>query len=374
MKKGLKQVMIALGICMCLGGCGKETEETKAPKEPNTKETVEMTEDTVQSADMDFFPKSYSKQTEKVKFECLLDVPEKFEASNFHAPKIKGLFNIDSQIAYAKYVEGNTITEEYHDEPTRENEKGSDTYILEDGTVVSLSGGFLYYAPESAIYRQVVRVSERSAPKDDFGFAAGDDCTERVKEELKAIGCPVDEYQFGWFSTSGEDYAILEQRAMDDGTLDSQNAKPDGWTEADNAYEIYGWQIYEGLQVFPQWMTTAMSRAVESYQKAPVSALYTEQGILSLALTEAPCIFESSDQILEFLPFTEIADVLIQKYTDLLDDAFYTVTYAKLALRTYFDEKQQLAAEPIWYFEVTDGNSSKVVLVNAVTGKEIFLN
>lgn len=121
-------------------------------------------------------------------------------------------------------------------------------------------------------------------------------------------------------------------------------------------------------------MTTAMSRAFEDYQKAPVSALYTEQGILALALSRPPYIFEASDELLEFLPFSEIADVLIQKYDNLLDEAIYTVTRAKIVLRTYYDEQQQLAAEPVWYFEVTDGNTAEVMLVHAVTGEEIFLN
>ena len=269
MRKGLRQAMIVLGICMCLGGCEKETEAKTEPEG-----------ETVQSEDGDFFPESYSEETEKVKFECVVNVPEKFEVTNFHAPIIKGVSNIDAETAYKKYVEGKVVTEEYHDEPTIENEKGNDTYILEDGTVIGLSGVFLYNTPESSIYRQVVRMSERSAPKDNFKFASGDDCTEQVKEELRSLGCPVDEYQFDWFSTSGEDYAILEKRALDDGMIDSQRAKQDGWTEANNSYEIYGWQLYEGLQVLPPWITSAMSRAFESYQKAPISAVYTKQGML----------------------------------------------------------------------------------------------
>ena len=233
MRKGLRQAMIVLGICMCLGGCEKETEAKTEPEG-----------ETVQSEDGDFFPESYSEETEKVKFECVVNVPEKFEVTNFHAPIIKGVSNIDAETAYKKYVEGKVVTEEYHDEPTIENEKGNDTYILEDGTVIGLSGVFLYNTPESSIYRQVVRMSERSAPKDNFKFASGDDCTEQVKEELRSLGCPVDEYQFDWFSTSGEDYAILEKRALDDGMIDSQRAKQDGWTEANNSYEIYGCLLY----------------------------------------------------------------------------------------------------------------------------------
>ena len=55
MRKGLRQAMIVLGICMCLGGCEKETEAKTEPEG-----------ETVQSEDGDFFPESYSEETEKV--------------------------------------------------------------------------------------------------------------------------------------------------------------------------------------------------------------------------------------------------------------------------------------------------------------------
>lgn len=374
MKMRMRNMLIVSGLCVCMCGCGNKVTETKNESTQAAEDVAQTTEKSKQMKTEDYFPETYSEQTEKVKFECHLEVPEDFEISDFHMPIIKGITYTDLEKIYAKYVGENIVTEEYHNDPTSENEKGDDIYILEDGTNVAFTGGFLYYNPKSTVYRQVVRDNERTAPKDEFGFASGDECVEQVREELKAIGCPVDEYQFGWFSTSGEDYAILEQRALEDGMLDSQKVKTEGWTEKDNAYEIYGWQSYEGLQVLPQWMTTAMSRAFEDYQKAPVSALYTEQGILALALSRPPYIFEASDELLEFLPFSEIADVLIQKYDNLLDEAIYTVTRAKIVLRTYYDEQQQLAAEPVWYFEVTDGNTAEVMLVHAVTGEEIFLN
>lgn len=83
MRKGLRQAMIVLGICMCLGGCEKETEAKTEPEG-----------ETVQSEDGDFFPESYSEETEKVKFECVVNVPEKFEVTNFHAPIIKGVLTL----------------------------------------------------------------------------------------------------------------------------------------------------------------------------------------------------------------------------------------------------------------------------------------
>ena len=40
----------------------------------------------------------------------------------------------------------------------------------------------------------------------------------------------------------------------------------------------------------------------------------------------------------------------------------------------HLNEKQEYAVDPVWYFEVMeDGKSSSVTLVNAVTGKEKYL-
>ena len=47
MRKGLRQAMIVLGICMCLGGCEKETEANTEPEG-----------ETGQSADGDWVPEA----------------------------------------------------------------------------------------------------------------------------------------------------------------------------------------------------------------------------------------------------------------------------------------------------------------------------
>ena len=306
----------------------------------------------------------------------MLEIPEKFDASDFYMPMVEGYSFIDIEKAYQIYVEGKEVKEEYHDPVEADDQIAADNYILNDNTLIGITGGFLYYTPDTSIYRNVVRSSERNAPKNNFKFASGDSCVEEVKKKLKEIGCPVEEYRFDWFSTSGEEYSILEQRAVDDQAIDSQYIKQDGWTEENNAYEIYAWQTYEELPVFDIVMTTAKTRALESYQKAPISALYTEKGLLSFSLTTPPYKFVKSNDRVDFLSFSEIAKLLEQRYEDLLEDdeVTHTVTRAKLAIRTYYDEKQDIAAEPIWYFEVTDGEAVEIVLINAINGNEIFLN
>ena len=74
-------------------------------------------------------------------------------------------------------------------------------------------------------------------------------------------------------------------------------------------------------------------------------------------------------------PFDEVASVVQDKFESILNDAVYEVTRAKFYTRVYLNEAQQYVAEPVWYFEVIENNSSKsLTLIHAETGKEIFLN
>ena len=61
-------------------------------------------------------------------------------------------------------------------------------------------------------------------------------------------------------------------------------------------------------------------------------------------------ILEKTEEKAVFKAFSEIADALVMKYENLLDEKTYSVTRAKLVLRTYYDDQQELAAEPVWYF------------------------
>ncbi len=371
--------LFALSFCVVLSGCGKSENNGKASDEKIAETDIVSSEkEDIQVLDSSFFPTTYVVDADNVRFNCILEIPEEFDAYNFHVPEITGYSYLDLDKAYSTFVEGNVVKEEYHDPPTADYEIAADGYILEDDTTIFLNGGITYYKPNGSTYRTISRATERNAPKDEFDFASGEACVQKVKETLAELGCPVEDYRFDWFSTSGEDYSIMEQRAVDDGALDSRYVNQAGWTDNDNAYEIFAWQMYEGLPIFPQIMTTSEKRALENYKKAPISALFTAEGMLDCALLYPTLVFEDTEEKIEFLPFTEIADVIINKYDELLEEegTYHEVTRAKLAIRTYYDEKQEMAAEPIWYFEITDNGSSEIsniILINAITGDEIYL-
>lgn len=84
--------------------------------------------------------------------------------------------------------------------------------------------------------------------------------------------------------------------------------------------------------------------------------------------------FQEDGENVPLKGFDEIAATVETKYENLLDESTYTVTRAKFYERAYINEDQQYTAEPIWYLEINDNNSQKyVMLVNAETGKEIYL-
>ncbi len=368
-KRMVKVIAICMSVMMCMTGCGDDTK--KASTDLNEETDVVS----VENGNTNFFPKTYSEQIGNVKFDCTLEIPENFDALNFHMPKVNGYSFMDNEKIYQTYVEGKEIKEEYHDQVEADDQNAYDTYILSDDTLIGITGSFLYYRSADTAYQNASREDENGAPKDTFRFGSAEDCISDLKSRLKEVGCPVEQYQFDWFSTSGEEHASLEAELVETQMLDSQKRKQDGWSEADDSYDIYAWQTYEALPVFPVVLTMSKRYIGDTYKKAPLTAIYTAQGALSISLSSPPFAFEKTDEKAQFLPFGDIADVISAKYDELLEneDTVHTVTSAKLVLRTYYNESQRIEAEPVWYFQVSDGTNTESLLVQAITGEEIPL-
>ncbi len=370
-KRMVKGIAVCMSVMMGMTGCGGNTKKETATLKAET-DVVPAKNDNV-----DFFPKSYSEQIGKVNFDCALEIPENFDALNFHMPKVNGYSFMDNEKIYQTYVEGKEIKEEYHnsEDAAADYENAGDFYILSDDTEIGITGTLHYYRSAVTAYWNASREDENGAPKDTFHFGSAEDCISDLKSRLIEVGCPVEQYQFDWFSTSGEEHASLESQLVETQMLDSQKRKQDGWSEADDSYDIYAWQMYEALPVFPLLLTQSKRYIGDTYKKAPLGAVYTAQGALSISLTYPPFAFEKTNEIVPFLSFEDIADVVVQKYEELLEDEniVHTVTSAKLVLRTFYDESQKIEAEPVWYFQVSDGTNTEPLLVQAITGEEIPL-
>lgn len=78
-----------------------------------------------------------------------------------------------------------------------------------------------------------------------------------------------------------------------------------------------------------------------------------------------PAFFVMLERMVTIMKRFYTAESVMEGHPDKLCD---------LIADSILDEDQQYMAEPIWYLEVNDNNSQKyVMLVNAETGKEIYL-
>lgn len=357
-------VVLLSGCKKADGKSGNTLDETQA--EINTEKNDSNSEAT-------FFPVSYEGGTEKVTFDVTLEIPETFDPSDFYLPKVEGLQCVDQEAA-TKIGVGDQEVKDQLMYPKNENYIADQYYyFLADDTTVGIDTGFSIFKEAASCYAQAAPQNERDASRETFSFGTAENYIRQIKEMLSAMDYPTEELRFDWFSVNKDEYQELEKQYLAENMIEPDKTKGE-WLDSDNVYEIYAWQVYGGLPVFQEYTTTRIGRAFESYQKAQVSATCSEQGILSLTAI-APYKFVPTQEKAEFLPFSDVAAVVEQKYENLLDEAVYTVYRAKLALRIYYDTAQQYAAEPVWYFEARDSDGKEtVILVNALTGKEIYMD
>ncbi len=385
-----KSILLFIGIAFCSSAC--------APAASDADLDMEVTIESMPMAQGAFFPDSFTGGTEKVWFDCALEVPEDFSPEDFELPTVTGLQPTDRDAVYKKYVEGQTVAEEHTFPPSLNQPEGRTVYVFKDGEEiigeVAIGGGFNCTVAELIGASVYPESAEGASQENAVAFGSGEYCVSQAKEELAEVSFPVEEYEFYWFSLDAEELDDLTQQILqqagegtEDFVLDALDVPAEGWDETANRYRIYAWQQYGGLTVFPLNMSTDEAMAKESYQSAPVSCDYNWQGMTGMYV-RAPYAFEPTGQHADFLPFTEIVSAVVRKYTYLLDFSTqdmasgeteetdtYSVTRAKLALRVYLDEGENYAAEPIWYFEVQRSGASKqnILFFNALTGREIYL-
>ena len=358
LKKSLVIALCGTIIVSSLAGC-KNSSTDKNSESPVSKE--------------DLFPDHYTRSTDKVNFDIDLEVMDDFDPNNFTNAKVKGRTYTDVDKVYELYVDGKDVSEVYETSPGDEGGINGKTYIMSDNEIVTAGTNFSMSTEKSYTYTRARRFSEKGASKDEFDFASSTDCINDVKNILESVDYDVTDVAFDWFSSSGEEYRLYEEEAIANETIESAKINQNSWSSDDNAYEIYGWQTYKGLPVYPLIMTTRMTRCLETYEKANVSAVCTKDGVLNIYASPLYDLKET-DKNIEFLSFEEIADSLVNRYENLLDENSYEVIRAKLALRIFYDEKGKYDSEPIWYFEVIDSNSNfEIVLYNAITGEEVYM-
>lgn len=362
MKKIYTNIFMILMLLIALIGC--------AQKENGTEKSSDQTKDSsIEEAIL--FPESYSAETEQVKFQCELEIPEDFTGI-IHDYSVKGQVYCDSGKLYEIFAPEAELTE-HHTNPAADEMPEDNTYIFADGTAIASGFQCLYNSKNNVYYSQLgVMDSIELASDEILSFAEPDMCIENVKETLHQLGYPADDFFYSWHSLNAEAMKSAEEQLVAQGDIPDHKRK-EGWTSEDDIYVIYAYQKCGTLPVFHEIMSLGRSLAYDTPSGAPVQAVYSAQGMESFMVNNI-YTFEQAREDLPLESFDAIAKVVAEKYNSILSESDYVVTRAKLYERVYHDEKQNYAAEPIWYFEIIEnGNGRSVTLVNAVTGKEIYL-
>ena len=367
MMKKIRGFSLILCACSVLAGCNKSAVDIK---EKAGEEIVSMEEAE------DSFPEKYEKTSDsgKVKFNCEPEVPENIKGQAISTVDVKGLYRCDREKAWTIFGEGKEIIEK-PEITVSEGREPYDYYLFANGESLGIDDGIAYGSSNSKYYLNIgVTNPDNQAvfEETEVSFKICEECITELKKMIDELGYNQEDFIFACYPLSFQTMKNLEEQYLQEDYLTEEKRK-ESWSQEDDAYFIYAYQKYEDIPVFHEMMSIARSMAYDTPDNAPVQAIYSTRGIENLNISGV-YEFEKGKQQVTLKPFEDIAAVVEEKFENILNDAEYEVTRAKFYERVYLDEGQKYKVDPIWYFEVVENNISKsVTLINAETGKEIFL-
>lgn len=409
-------VMLLLAV-MLFSGCGKSREgikgagETAGPEisvpageEPQAEtegetgeeietegeaETTKDPEEETEAEEETASQEHYKRESEsgKVKFDCRIEVPDAYK--NNSAPKlmVTGQSYGEEEKILSKYAEGKEIEDTYEGE-THDGIPAGYQYSFTDGSGVGWGDSFICWTGNASYYHQAgVSNSDNWEEycNDQVSAISAQEAMEGVRQELAEAGFSEFDFQLVAYPVSHKTMQRLEKAAVadwnegiDDYDVSEEEKEEmvmevkETWTQEDDAYVVYGYQLQDSLPIYHQWMAMFRSIAYDNVTNAPVTAIYSGRGVEELMVNPV-YYFENTGDTLALKEFEEIAGVVEEKFENLLDDKSYVVKRARLFQMVRLDESQENSVEPVWYFEVAeDETTQKVTLIDAVTGKLIF--
>ena len=366
MMKKISGFCLILCICSILIGCNKSAAEVKE----KTKEEIVSMEEEYR------FPEKYEKTSDsgKIKFNCRLEISENIKGQSIAVADVKGLYCCDREKAWSMFGEGKEVIEK-PEIPVDEGQVPYDYYLFANDENLGINEGITYGSSNSKYYINIgVQDPDNQAvfEEAEVSFKSGEECITELKKIIDELGYHSEDFIFAGYPLNYQTMENLEKQYLQEGYLEEEKRK-ESWSQEDDAYFIYAYQKYGDIPIFHEMMSIARIMAYDTPDNAPVQAIYSVRGIEYLNISGVYA-FENGGQQVSLKSFEDIAAVVEEKFENILNDAAYEVTRAKFYERVYLNEEQKYKADPIWYFEVVENNISKsVTLINAETGKEIFL-
>lgn len=365
--KKRKGFYLALCIGIMCAGCGSKSVADTGNKEG---------EGTVSTEIAGYrFPEKYEKTSDsgKVKFNCQLEIPGNMTQA-IQAVAVEGLYCCDREKAWAMFGEGKEVMEK-PEIPVDEGRAPYDYYLFADDESLGIDEGISYGSSNSKYYLNIgVQDPDHQAKfeEEEVSFKSGEECIAEIKNVMEELGYHAEDFIFGCYPLNFQTMQKLEEESIQENYLEEGQRK-ESWNQEDDAYFVYAYQQKEGIPIFHELMSISQSMAFDTPDNAPVQAIYSARGIEYLNINSV-YEFHNGEEQVSLKPFDDIAAVLQEKFENVLNDASYEIARAKFFERVYLNESQKYEAEPVWYFEAIEDDTLKsVILINAETGKEIFL-
>lgn len=375
-----------LAIVFALHGCAPEQKENTGVGETETKGSVETaqkaeetqstetTQTTAETAEKIDFPETYQETVNDVVFDLKVETPKEAELGNLTKYRVERQYP-DSASARTALVSEKTGLEENITSETGENgETDRMSLSFEDGTYLSTSNSMVYSTSFAENVWNTFREPDKYSQDGVFDFKSPEDAFQEIVEKINASGYTLGDADYEYYALDAGTMAQEEVVYSKAGEVIEDAGR--AWTDEDDSYYFFAEQtlsgipVYNGYQDFPE----------DSLDNRSIQAVYSSRGLEYLYTTQIYS-FTASEEKISLAGFDRAVECVAHKYGDLLTDAAYTATRAKLYWKPVKAVSGGHELQLVWLFELHEtgvdsetGENFDYVLytfVDAVTGEEV---
>lgn len=369
MKKLRKSIAAVTMISVCIFTSCSGQRNTNVHKE------IDMTEVTDIEAD-EGFPDHYEYESDKIKCNCEIIVPENFDKNNFFAVQSVQKEYGDEAEQKRIYMEGKEIASQ-QESPAQGDLRAGSYYTFTDNSGLNMGFLFSYYTSFYKYYPRDPQANE-ALGQNGVSFMSEEECLSAIKERLKEIGFSKEEFIYEIYPMNHLDLEKTEEEQIAQGYRMEEDKK-ESWGEEDDAYYISAYQEEQSLPVFHEQMAIARSLAFDSPANAPVQMIYSARGVEWLYVSPVYSLERSQEKV-SFQNFDDIMETVKMKFESILNEATYEIRKIKLFEMVRNNEQQEYEAFPVWYFETIEHPADtdipptvSVTVINALTGEEVYI-
>lgn len=363
-------------VVFVIHGCApKQREKNAGAGKIENKGNVEDTQTVTEAAEKkEDFPEVYQETVNDVMFDLKVEMPEEAEfgkLTKYYAEKQYP----DSGLARSVFASEKTVLKESKSSGAGENGEidmvslsfKDDSYLVTDNTL-------LYSTPLFDDVWNAFRDPGKYPQDRVFEYKDPEDAFQEIVEKMNASGYMMGDTNYEYYALDAEMMAQEEVVYSKSGEV-IENAGRE-WTDDDDSYYFFAEQMLSGIPVY----YGNQDFPADSLDNRPIQALYSSRGLEYLYAAQIYS-FTASEEKLSLTGFDRAVECVAYKYGNILTNATYTATRAKLYWKPVKSVSGAYELQLVWLFEIHETGvdseteeSFEYVLytfVDAVTGEEV---